>query len=228
LFNFLVTGVERALFHAPSIIIGYVDGEYIDLSNGTLDNVYTIMTTSADGIIIDNKEPPPNIMVAGEKGSYPLMVFEIDWAKKNTIIATGESPFDQDEGMYMPELGNPERYGPTGSRQQGTELMENILKYGTTFGATIIDQASMIMDKEAEIAGLESDVSDLEDEVTALDGDISDLAAEVASLESDVVGLEADVAAAQSSASIMQLAVVAALVIGVVVGYFVGPMIKKQ
>jgi len=214
LFNFLVTGVERVLFHAPSLVVGYVDGEYIDLTNETLDNVYTIMTTSDDGIIIDNKEPPPNIMVAGEEGRFPLMVFEIDWAKKNTIIATGESPFDQDEGMYKPELSNPDTYGPTGSWQQGAVLMENILKYATVFGDEIMGLQTNVWGKEATITGLTADKTSLQSQVSTL--------------TTEKGQLQADLTAAQSSASIMQLVAVAALVVGVVVGYFVGPMIKKQ
>ena len=40
--------------------------------------------------------------------------------------------------------------------------------------------------------------------------------------------LQADLNAAQSSVSTMQIVAVAALVVGVVAGYFVGPMVKKQ
>ena len=233
--DFLVTGVDRALFHGPSIVIGYENGAYVDLSAESMEDVYIIMTTTENGLVVDGSEPIPNVMTAGSEGEFPLMAIEIDYAKGNTIIVAGESPYDQYVGMYMPEMIRADRYGPDANPQQGQYLVENLLKFGTTFGATIIDKSSMIMDKDAEITGLESDVSDLEDEVTALNSDINDLNSEVTGLQSDVTGLEADVTsleadvtAAQSSASTMQLAAIAALVIGIVVGYFVGPMIKKQ
>ena len=214
IFRFLVTGVERALFHAPSLVIGYMDGEYVDLNSEDVENVYIIMTTSNDGVVMDSSEPAPNIMEAGAEGSFPLMVFEIDWAKKNTIIATGESPFDQDEGMYKPELQNPGRYGPTGNWQQGAVLMENILKYATVFGD--------------ELKSLQTEVWDNEDAIERLTTDKTSLQGQVTTLTSEKTQLQTDLTAAQISASTMQIVAVAALVVGVVAGYFVGPMIKKQ
>ena len=225
---FLVTGVDRALFHGPSIVIGYENGAYVDLSKDSMDNVYVIMTTTVNGLVVDGSEPTPNVMVAGEEGEFPLMAIEIDYAKQNVIIVAGESPYDQYVGMYMPEMIRADRYGADANPQQGQYLIENILKYGTTFGAKILDQSAMIMDKDSEIVILESDVSDLEAEITGLEGDVSDLQTQVTSLNSDISGLEADLAAAQSSASTMQLVAVGALVIGIVVGFFVGPMIKKS
>ncbi len=56
---------------------------------------------------------------------------------------------------------------------------------------------------------------------------MSRLNAQVASLEGDVTGLEADLAAAQSSASSWQMYAIVALVLGVIVGYFVGLRLKK-
>jgi len=226
--EFLVTGVERGLFHGPGIVVGYDGGSYVNLMEDSVDDVYVIMTTSETGVVVDNSEPTPSVMEAGSEGEFPLLAAEVDYANGNTIFAAGEAPFDQYMGLYAPEMIRADRYGADANPQQGQYLVENILKYGTTFGATILDQASTIMDKDTEIAGLESDVSDLEDEVAAQASTISDLEADVTSLESDVASLEADVAAAQSSASTMQLAAVAALVIGVVVGYFVGPMLKKE
>jgi len=61
-----------------------------------------------------------------------------------------------------------------------------------------------------------------------MDATVSGLEGEVSTLTSEVASLETDLSAAQSSASTMQLAAVGALIIGVVVGYFVGPMLKKS
>lgn len=225
--EFLVRGVTRGLFHGPGIVVGYDGGSYVNLMEDSIDDVYVIMTTSETGVVVDNNEPTPNVMEAGSEGEFPLMVIQVDYDMGNTIIAAGESPFDQYMGLYAPEMIRADRYGPDANPQQGQYLVENILKYGTTFGPTIIEQASMIMDKDADIAGLEEDIVGLESDISDLTGDVSTLEAEISTLESTVTGLEADVAAAQSSASTMQLAAIAALVIGIVVGYFVGPMIKK-
>ena len=168
---------------------------------------------------MDNSEPTPNVMVTGTEGEFPVMVLE----KKdgNTIIATGDAPFGQYMGLYGPEMLRADRYGADTNPQQGKYLVENILRYATSFGDVIRAQEADIADSEADIAGLEADVDDLDAEVSTLESKVS-------TLESNVSTLEADVSAAQSSASTMQLAAVAALVIGVVVGFFVGPMIKKD
>lgn len=232
---FLVAGVERGLFHGPGIVVGYDGGSYVNLMEGSIDDVYVIMTTSETGVVVDNSEPTPNVMTAGSEGEFPLLVAQVDYAKGNTIFAAGEAPFDQYMGLYAPEMIRADRYGADANPQQGQYLVENILKYGTAFGATILDQASSIMDLEDEVTGLEDDVASLTSEVTDLQDDVSasvstidDLESQVTSLESNIASLESDLTAAQSSASTMQLAAVAALVIGVVVGYFVGPMLKKQ
>ncbi len=219
--EFLVRGVERGLFHGPGIIVGYEEGEYVDLSSESMDNVYVIMTTSEMGVVVDNSEPAPNVMKAGSEGEFPLMVAEIDYAKGNTIIAAGEAPFDQYMGLYAPEMIRADRYGVDANPQQGEYLVKNILKYGTVFGSKILSQTSEIITKESEI-------DTLNENIESLNTKVSDLESEVSTFESQVTSLEADLEAAQSSASTMQLAAVAALVIGVVVGYFVGPMIKKE
>ena len=62
---------------------------------------------------------------------------------------------------------------------------------------------------------------------TKLAAVVTGLEAEVSALETDVAGLEADVEAANSKASTWQMYAIGALVIGLVVGFFVGPMLKK-
>jgi hypothetical protein len=226
--EFLLNGVERALFHSPGPIVVNMDGEWTDLSVESIENVYILMTSSDTGVIVNQNEFSPSAMTVGSEGNFPLLVMEVDYESKNTIFASGDSPYDQYMGMYAPEIIRPDRYGANANPQQGQYLVENILKYGTTFGPTILDQASMIMGKDTVIASLEADVSGLKDEVDNVESEKSVLGSEVAALEAEITGLEADVEAAQSSASTMQLAAIAALVIGIVVGVFVGPMIKKQ
>jgi len=56
---------------------------------------------------------------------------------------------------------------------------------------------------------------------------MSGLIVQIAGLAEDVSGIEFALDAAQSSAGIWQMYAIAALVLGAVVGYFVGPMLKK-
>jgi len=133
------------------------------------------------------------------------------------VIATSDAPFSHYSPMYKPELQKPDRYNLTsGNPQQGDVLFGNILDFAVRNGMG------------ATISTLEDNVSGLEDEVTTLGTEKTSLAGEVSTLTSEVSSLEADLTAAQSSVGTMQLVAVAALIIGVVVGYFVGPMLKKQ
>jgi peptidoglycan hydrolase CwlO-like protein len=151
-------------------------------------------------------------------------------------------------GLYYPEMLRADRYGADTNPQQGGRLFENIIDYVTQYSGLLIDSVNVIEAKEAEISGLESEVSglegdvsalegqvsdlngeisDLEDDVSGLEGDVSGLNAQVAALEGDVSSLESDLASSRSSASSWQMYAIAALIIGAIVGYFVGPMLKK-
>jgi outer membrane murein-binding lipoprotein Lpp len=151
-------------------------------------------------------------------------------------------------GLYKPEMLRADRYGADANPQQGGRMFENIIDYVTQYSGLLIDSVNDIEAKEGEISNLESDVSglevdvsglesqvsdlngeisDLEDDVSGLEGDVSGLNAQVAALEGDVTALESDLATAQSSSSSWQMYAIAALVIGAIVGYFVGPMLKK-
>jgi len=240
-FAHLVSGVERGLFHGPGIIIGYEGGAYVALETDAPDGVYIIMTTSEAGVVVDNSEPSPEVHEAGDEGSFPVMALEVDYDSGNIVIATGDAPFGQYMGLYKPEMLRADRYGADANPQQGGRLFENIIDYVTQYSGLLIDSVNDIEAKEGEISDLESDVSGLEgdvstlegqvsglnSEVSGLEGDVSGLNAQVTSLEGDVTGLEADLAAAQSSASSWQMYAIAALIIGAIVGYFVGPMLKK-
>jgi hypothetical protein len=198
-FAHLVSGVERGLFHGPGIIVGYVGGSYVALEETDVPGVSVIMTTSDVGVVVDNSEPAPEVHEAGAEGNFPVMALEVDYDSGNIVIATGDAPFGQYMGLYKPEMLRADRYGADANPQQGGRLFENVVDYVTQYGELLIDSAN-------EISSLEGDVSGLED---------------------DVSGLESDLASARSSASSWQMYAIAALVIGVIVGYFVGPMLKK-
>jgi hypothetical protein len=222
-YKFLVAGVTYAQFHGCGVIIGYLNGNYYALDETDIDGVYVIMTTSDSGVISDESAPAPEAHSPGQEGNFAMMVLE-EMPNSDYVIATSDAPFSHYSPMYKPELQNPARYNLTsGNPQQGDVLFGNILDLAVRngMGATI----SMLED---DVTGLEEDVADLEVDVAALDAEKTSLEGDVSTLTSEKASLEADLTAAQSSASTMQLAAVAALIIGVVVGYFVGPMLKKS
>jgi len=208
-YSFLVAGVKYAQFHGCGVIIGYMNDKYYALEDTDIDGVYVIMTSSPTGVISDESAPAPEVHTPGEEGTFALMVLE-EMENNNYVIATTDAPFSHYSPMYKPELQKPSRYNLTsGNPQQGDVLFGNILNFAVrnSMGASI---------------------AALEQEVTSVQEEVASLTSQVNSLTNQINTLEADLASAQSSASTMQLAAVAALVIGVVIGYFVGPMIKKE
>jgi hypothetical protein len=201
-YEFLVAGVTYAQFHGCGVIIGYLNGNYYALEETEIDGVYVIMTSSASGVISDESAPAPEAHTPGQEGTFAMMALE-EMPNNNYVIATSDAPFSHYSPMYKPELQNPARYNLTSDNpQQGDVLFGNILNFAVRNGM------------DATISGLE--------------GEVSDLTGEVSTLTSEKSQLQTALEAAQSSASTMQLAAVAALIIGVVVGYFVGPMLKKS
>ncbi len=222
-YSFLVAGVSYAQFHGCGVIVGYLNGNYYGLEETDIDGVYVIMTSSESGVISDESAPAPEAHSPGQEGAFAMMVLE-EMPNSNYVIATSDAPFSHYSPMYKPELQKPSRYNLTsGNPQQGDVLFGNILDLAVrnAMGATV----SML---EGDVAGLTDDVAGLETDVAALEAEKTGLEGEVSTLTGEKASLEADLSAAKSSASTMQLAAVAALIIGVVVGYFVGPMLKKQ
>lgn len=221
-YKFLVAGVTYAQFHGCGVIVGYLNGNYYALEDTDIDGVHVIMTTSESGLISDESAPAPEAHTPGEEGAFAMMALE-EMGNDNYVIATSDAPFSHYSPMYKPEIQRDDRYGLTSNPNQGAVLFGNILDFAVRNG-----MGAEITTLEEDVVGLTSDVSDLTDEVTSLEADVSSLEGDVSTLTSEKAALETDLAAAQSSASTMQLAAVAALVIGVVVGYFVGPMLKKE
>lgn len=232
--DFLANGVTSALVHGPGLIVGYIGDTYYKLEETEIDDVYIVLTTSSDGIVVDFEPPVPELHGVGEEGFLPLLVME-KYANGNVLYAGADSPFAHYTPMYKPEIRKVERYSVLHT-QEGAKLFENILNYAikTKLSAEISGLDSQISTLEGEKTSLQSEVSSLESDKSSLESDVADIESEVADLEGDVAtlegtvtDLEADVAAAQSAASSWQMYAVGALIIGLVVGFFVGPMLKK-
>ncbi len=126
--EFLVSGVERALFHGPGVVVAYVNGKWVALDKEKPANVYRVMWTTEKGKIVNHNPPDPNTYSVGDEGRFVLMAIEVMPDKKNAVIVTGDSPFDHYTGMYKPELKNAKRYKDQ-YPQQGAKLFTNIVEW---------------------------------------------------------------------------------------------------
>jgi FtsZ-binding cell division protein ZapB len=224
---YLVTGVNRALFHGPAAIVGWDGSKEVDLMERTLDSVYVVMTTDENGIIVDSSEPIPTVYAAGEEGHFPLMAIDLDYTNKNIVIATGDSPFDQYLGMYKPEIVRADRYGPDANPQEGGALFTNLLYFATVYGDKVLEQGNQLILNENDIADLKEQMTGLQTEVTSLTSDKNDLQTQVNQLTSEKNSLQNQLESAQSTSSTMQLIAVAALIVGLGIGFYLYPVLRK-
>ncbi|MCW3989194.1 MAG: TIGR04279 domain-containing protein [Candidatus Bathyarchaeota archaeon] len=244
-FGFLVSGVNRSLFHGPGTIIGHKDGRYIKLEEESIDNVHVLMTTTSYGVIVNSMEPPPQAHEAGEVGAIPVMALEIDPENTNVIIASGDAPFGHFMGMYKPELIRPDRYGPDANPQEGARLFENIVDYVTQYSGLILGYAKTIDTQDIETADLESQTTLLQTQISVLESSVTRLKVELSNLEGEIPGLESQVgelgtqmsgleatvstlneelASSRSSANSWQLYTVMFLLAGIAAGFFINQL----
>jgi outer membrane murein-binding lipoprotein Lpp len=251
-FDFLAVGIDRALTHSPGVLTAYSNDRYWALSKEQPENVYVLLTTTEAGQVYDHNPPEPISVEVGDEGNFVTMAVEVDWEMRNMIILESEAPFGSYMPMYYPEVIRPDRYGESTNPQQGGQFFKNIINYvATTSGLRydLLDEISDVTEDftseigtltsnvntlEGKVATLESDKSSLEGDISSLQSEKSSLESTVSALESDVTNLEssvseleADVDAAKSSASSWQMYAVIALILGAVIGFFVGPMIRK-
>jgi len=248
-FGFLVSGVDRGLFHGPGIVVGYEGGQYYKLEETDLENVHVIMTTSVDGVVVDNSEPSPEAHMAGDEGTFPVMVLEVDYENTGVIIATGDAPFGQYAGLYRPELKRADRYGLDVNPQQGARLFQNVIDYVTQYSGLLVGSVNTVearestiaslgsqvislqgenSDLEDDVSSLETEVSSLESQVSGLEDDVTSLGTEITSLEEQITTLEADIEARRSAIGSWQIYTIVLLIIGLAAGYFIEPYLKRS
>jgi len=196
--DFIVAGVTRALFHGPGIVVGYSGGKYLKLEKEKPAGVYMIMSTSSNGRCDDLNPPKPAIHTAGEKGNFPLMVMQLDFAKKNVIIASSDAPFDHYDAMYMPELRNYKRYA-VDYPQQGARLFKNIIDFALYYAGKMMDKQNQITTLQGQVTTLQGEKTTLSGRITTLEKDVADLKASVGtwqgiSAATFVIGLVAGIA----------------------------------
>ncbi|ASJ01088.1 CGP-CTERM sorting domain-containing protein [Thermococcus gorgonarius] len=105
----------KVLFHGPGVV-AYVDdsGNWKALeSNAGIENVYVIVTTSENGQIVENNDPPAKAYTAGATGKFPLLAVQTFPDKKNLLIVSSETPYGGYEPMWAPEYHGVKLDGPT-------------------------------------------------------------------------------------------------------------------
>jgi hypothetical protein len=224
--SFLVAGVTNALFHGPGAIIGYYDGEYHKLEVERPSNVFIVMTSSETGTIAEYTEPISEAHTVGDTGMFPLLVVEVDYAKKNVIIASADAPFDHYTGMYMPEIYGIQRY-VIDYPQQGATLFKNLLDYALYYAGPLMTQHNQIATLEDQVTSLGGQITSLQGEVTTLQGNIATLQGQITTCQETVANLEDQVTAAQGSVTMWQGVAVALLIVGLVIGVAVVYFMKK-
>ncbi|MFQ6081144.1 MAG: hypothetical protein ACE5OW_05720 [Candidatus Bathyarchaeia archaeon] len=246
--TFVVGGVTRALFHGPGPVIAYVDGEYVKLEEERPENVYRIMWSSSASMIVNNNPPDPEVHEVGEEGTFILMAMEIDFDKKNVVIATGDAPFDQYAGLYMPEIRRYERYAVE-YPQEGGRLFENIIRWFVYYAGMMIDfhlgweaLEAQVTTLEGEVTTLEGEVTTLEDQVKTLEGQVTSLKGEKTTLEGRVTTLEGEkttledqvktledqITSLQASITTWQYTTAAAFVVGLIIGVAVMYAVRRR
>jgi hypothetical protein len=99
----LTGGVSKILFHGPTILAGVKGASWVPLESEQLENVYWVLKTSPDSIIVDTDLISPKAHQNGQKGSYVIMAVEmLAGAKQNSkIIVSGGDPYGDYEPVFQ-------------------------------------------------------------------------------------------------------------------------------
>ncbi|MFQ5951387.1 MAG: hypothetical protein ACE5KH_04820 [Candidatus Geothermarchaeales archaeon] len=115
----ITQGVEKALYHGPTILAGFVDSEWVDLETTEVEDVFVIQWTSSASNIADQDfaagvefEPQAHDLTA--TGSFAIFAVErfAGPNQNNKIIVTGSTPFGGYEPIYAPEYYETPLDGP--------------------------------------------------------------------------------------------------------------------
>jgi hypothetical protein len=138
-----VSGVESAIFHSPTYVLGYQSNAIVDLTKTSITGVEVVMkmNTSAQALDQDLSKTTWDYYTEAGKdvnGSYPVMAAE-DMGDDHYIIVTGEPIFTTYKNMYNTVT---EKAGETGAWNNGVHdgqtLTDNIM---TWFGGIAPEKA---------------------------------------------------------------------------------------
>ncbi len=193
--KFLAYGAERVLMHGPGAVAWVDDqGNWHSLSDTKPDNVYRIIWTSDQGVIVEHQPKGPGepgkfglAYTVGEEGKFVMLAAE-DLGNK-VIIVSGESPY----GGYQPSV----TYTYYGVPLDGPRFIRNILLWATG----VMGELKDYVDPEAlknevvnlvtpKIKQIQSSVNDLQGTVNNIQGTVEDLQGTVSSVQDTLGSLQ--------------------------------------
>ncbi|WP_148882088.1 CGP-CTERM sorting domain-containing protein [Thermococcus aciditolerans] len=138
----------KVLFHGPGVV-AYVDdnGNWQSLHGGIADGIYIIVTTSADGQIVENTDPAAQAYTAGDTGEFPLMAVQLFEDKKNVLVVSGETPYGGYEPMWSPTYHGVDLDGPqfvTNFIHWAISVQQNLGQTETSEGGSTCGPAALI------------------------------------------------------------------------------------
>jgi len=115
----ITQGVEKVLYHGPSILAGFVEDEWVALEETEVENVFWIQMTSPASAIADTDfaegamfEPKAHGLT--DEGSFVIFAVErfAGPDQNNKIIVTGATPYGDYKPMYASEYYDVALDGP--------------------------------------------------------------------------------------------------------------------
>jgi hypothetical protein len=99
----ITAGVSKILFHGPTILAGVQGNAWVALETTELENVYWVLKTSPDSIIVDTDLVPPKAHTNGAKGSFVVMAVEKFAGARSSskIIVSGSDAYGDYEPVFQ-------------------------------------------------------------------------------------------------------------------------------
>ena len=164
----IVAGVNKVLFHGPTLLYAYYNGIAVALETTMVPNVHVVMKSGASGIIVDADPAsrPPLAHEVGQQGSFVMMAVEkyVCSHGNNKVIVSSENAVGGYQPMYSSEYYD--------IALDGAKLVMQTIDWGLTIESSsdkmMSDVDSMISTLTATINAQESEISALTTEVEGL------------------------------------------------------------
>ncbi|MHA2251252.1 MAG: right-handed parallel beta-helix repeat-containing protein [Candidatus Kariarchaeaceae archaeon] len=121
-------GVGSAIFHGPTTVLGYSDGNVVDLNDNPLAGVEVVMRASSDAYPLNQDLSTTDFDYYSNNGlfgDYPMMAIQ-DMGADKFVIASGEAIFSDYQNMYAMETANGVW---NGGFHEGKVLVDNVLTW---------------------------------------------------------------------------------------------------
>ncbi|HDD69194.1 MAG TPA: hypothetical protein ENG61_02405 [Candidatus Korarchaeota archaeon] len=135
----ITQGADVVMFHGPTFVIGFKNGQYVPFSEVEGPNVVWLYRSSPDGTVVSHDGVDPKAHSVGETGQFVEAAAEIInlglFKPKGKVIVTGESLL----GDRF--IGTPEYHG---EKLQGMTFIINAFKWGTRVEGPVLSMTMLI------------------------------------------------------------------------------------